>query len=324
MRFSVYQLTRQGGRVNNEDGMGYCYTRQAGLFVVADGMGGHPEGEVASQMALQVMAKHFERECLPTVADPVRFLKRATLAAHRKLRDYAAQREMSDTPRTTVVACLLQNGAVYWAHCGDSRLYLMRGEALLARTRDHSYSELQAAKGPVRRQQPVNRNVLYTCLGGPVEPVVDTHGPFALEAGDRVLLCSDGLWDNVSDLVIARELAAAAIDRSVPSLVAMAERGGGVHCDNVTALAIEWEGDEALPAAIPHPAAGDEGFASTLQWGDATAMADTLPLERDEALLTASDTVFDDAALDRSIDEINEAIRRAAFSQHARGEPTNH
>ena len=65
MRFSVYQVSRKGGREKNEDRMGYCYTRDAGLFALADGMGGHPEGEVASQLALQTLSALFQREAKP-------------------------------------------------------------------------------------------------------------------------------------------------------------------------------------------------------------------------------------------------------------------
>ncbi|MCK7499000.1 MAG: hypothetical protein MZW92_57205 [Comamonadaceae bacterium] len=100
-----------------------------------------------------------------------------------------------DTPRTTVVACVLQGNAAYWAHCGDSRLYLVRGDKLVARTRDHSYSELQETLAQVVPMgERFNRNVLFTCLGSPGKPVVDTAGPLLLQPGDRVLLCSDGLW----------------------------------------------------------------------------------------------------------------------------------
>ena len=143
MRFSVYQVSRKGGREKNEDRMGYCYTRDAGLFALADGMGGHPEGEVASQLALQTLAALFQRDAKPTLAEPLRFLHEAIIAGHHQLLRYATEKALIDTPRTTVVACLLQGNAAYWAHCGDSRLYLVRGDKLIARTRDHSYSELQ-------------------------------------------------------------------------------------------------------------------------------------------------------------------------------------
>ena len=208
MKFSVYQISRKGGREKNEDRMGYCYTRDAGLFALADGMGGHPEGEVASQIALQTMAALFQRDAKPMLKDPLRFLHDAVIAGHHQLLRYATERALIDTPRTTIVACLLQGTAAYWAHCGDSRLYFVRGDKLIARTRDHSYSELQETLSQVVPMgERFNRNVLFTCLGSPGKPVVDTAGPLLLQKGDRVLLCSDGLWGTVSDAVISDQLA---------------------------------------------------------------------------------------------------------------------
>ncbi|MGL6112690.1 MAG: PP2C family protein-serine/threonine phosphatase, partial [Rubrivivax sp.] len=203
MRFVVYQVSRKGGREKNEDRMGYCYTRESGLFALADGMGGHPEGEVASQLALQALAARFQREAKPTLGDPLRFLHEAIVAGHHQLLRYATERALIDTPRTTIIACVLQGNAAYWAHCGDSRLYLVRGQKLVARTRDHSYTELQQTMAQVVPLGPhMNRNVLFTCLGSPGKPVVDTAGPLRMQPGDRVLLCSDGLWGALSDAVI--------------------------------------------------------------------------------------------------------------------------
>jgi serine/threonine protein phosphatase PrpC len=245
MRFSVYQVSRKGGREKNEDRMGYCYTRDAGLFALADGMGGHPEGEVASQIALQTLAALFQRDAKPTLAEPLRFLHEAIIAGHHQLLRYATEKALIDTPRTTVVACLMQGNAAYWAHCGDSRLYFVRGDKLIARTRDHSYSELQETLSQV---VPVgerfNRNVLFTCLGSPGKPVVDTAGPLLLQPHDRVLLCSDGLWGSVSDAVITEHLAARPISDAVPELVELALRTGGAKSDNVTVLTAEWEAAE--------------------------------------------------------------------------------
>ena len=157
MRFTVFQVSRRGGRQKNEDRMGYCYTRESGLFVLADGMGGHPEGEVAAQLALQTVSTLYQRQAQPRIAHPADFLARALLAAHRRLLSYASSKAMLDTPRTTLVAALLQDHGATWVHCGDSRLYLVREGALLTRTRDHSYVEQGAPGG--RPQGPVNRNV---------------------------------------------------------------------------------------------------------------------------------------------------------------------
>jgi serine/threonine protein phosphatase PrpC len=300
MRFSVYQVSRKGGREKNEDRMGYCYTRDSGLFALADGMGGHPEGEVASQLALQTLAALFQRDSKPTLADPLRFLHDAIISGHHQLLRYATQKSLIDTPRTTVVACVLQGNAAYWAHCGDSRLYMVRGDKLIARTRDHSYSELQETLSQVVPMgERFNRNVLFTCLGSPGKPVVDTVGPLLLQPGDRLLLCSDGLWGSVTDAVITDHLAKYPIPDAVPELVEQALRNGGPKSDNVSVLAMEWESAEDSDAAtgISTQTLGEEVFASTIQ---ASVMGQDVPDE------------LDDAEIERSIKEINEAIRRSS------------
>ncbi len=300
MQFSVYQVSRKGGRDRNEDRMGYCYTRDSGLFALADGMGGHPEGEVASQLALQTLSARFQREARPMLAEPLRFLHEGLVAGHHQLLRYATERALMDTPRTTLVAAVLQGGSLFWAHCGDSRLYLVRGGKLVARTRDHSYSELQetlAQVVPIAER--VNRNVLFTCLGSPGRPVVDTAGPLAVQPGDRILLCSDGLWGSVSDDEIVEILAERPVHDAVPELVEQALRVAGERSDNVTVLAVEWEaeaGDDSR-SGVSTLSLGDEVFASTIQ---ASLSGDN---PGDE---------LDDAEIERSIREINEAIERSS------------
>ena len=301
MRFAVYQVSRKGGRERNEDRMGYCYTRDAGLFALADGMGGHPEGDVAAQLALQTLAALFQREAKPKLADPLKFLHDACITAHHQLIRYATDKALLDTPRTTVVACLLQGNGAYWAHCGDSRLYMMRGEKLVARTRDHSYSELQEAMSSVVPiGERFNRNVLFTCLGSPGKPVIDTAGPVLVEPGDRVLLCSDGLWGSISDAEITGVLSDRPVSDAVPELVERALRVAGQRSDNVTVLAVEWESaeDEDTSGAVSTQTLGDEVFASTIQ--ASLAGEGVTPDELDEA------------EIERSIKEINEAIQRSS------------
>jgi serine/threonine protein phosphatase PrpC len=305
MRFSVYQVSRKGGRQKNEDRMGYCYTRSAGLFALADGMGGHPEGEVASQLALQTLAAMFQRDAKPLLDEPLKFLQEAVLAGHQQLLRYATDRGLMDTPRTTIVACVMQGQAAYWAHCGDSRLYLLRGDKLVARTRDHSYTELhdalqQSGQPLPHDNQRFNRNVLFTCLGSPGKPVVDTAGPVPLQPGDRMLLCSDGLWGSVSDGVITSALARRPISDAVPELAEQALRNGGSRSDNVTLLAVEWEGADAVPnpQGVSTRSLGDEVFASTIQ---ASLAGSDVPADE-----------LDDAEIERSIREINEAIKRSS------------
>jgi len=297
MKFSVFQISRRGGREKNEDRMGYCYTRESGLFVLADGMGGHPEGEVAAQIALQTISALFQRQARPQLENVQEFLSSALLAAHHQILRYASGKGMLDTPRTTLVAAVVQAGAASWIHCGDSRLYMVRGGELLTRTRDHSYLELRNAPPPPGLER-INRNVLFTCLGSPTKPIYDVTGPVYLEQGDRILLCSDGLWGTLSDEDIVTELGQHTVSHAAPELVEAALRKAGEGSDNVTVVAMEWETPDAFESTqgVSTDSISDDVFASTIQAGPLDGLVDDL----------------DDDAIERSIAEINEAIRRSA------------
>jgi serine/threonine protein phosphatase PrpC len=296
MKFSVFQISRRGGREKNEDRMGYCYTRESSLFVLADGMGGHPEGEVAAQLALQTVSALFQKQARPMVEDAGTFLGAALMAAHHQIIRYASEKGMLDTPRTTLVAAVVQGTSATWVHCGDSRLYVVRDRTLLTRTRDHSYVEQQTAG--LQRLDTVNRNILFTCLGSPTRPLFDVTGPFMLQQGDKIMLCSDGLWGSTGDDDIVRHLGEKSVADAVPDLVEMALRNGGPHCDNVTVIALEWETPDAFESTrgISTDDMHEGVFASTIQTGVLDGMVEDL----------------DDAAIERSIAEINEAIKRSA------------
>ena len=296
MKFSVFQISRKGGREKNEDRMGYCYTRESGLFVLADGMGGHPEGEVAAQLALQAISVLYQKEARPCIADTTAFLSTALMEAHHKIIRYASEKGMLDTPRTTLVAVILQGTGATCVHCGDSRLYIVRDGELLMRTRDHSYLEHQG--NGASKVERFNRNILFTCLGSPAKPVFDITGPLILQQGDKLLLCSDGLWGSLSDAEIIKQIASKSVSDAVPDLVESALRAGGERSDNVTVLAMEWETPDAFESTRGVSTEGmlDGVFASTIQAGGIDAATDEL----------------DEATIERSIAEINEAIRRSA------------
>lgn len=300
MKFSVFQISRKGGREKNEDRMGYCYTNSSGLFLLADGMGGHPEGEVAAQLALQTISALFQKEAKPELPDVRAFLNTAVMAAHRQILRYAVDSDLDDTPRTTLVLAVVQGGVAYWAHCGDSRLYFVRSGELLARTRDHSYREQQREAKLSAGAKDFNRNVLFTCLGSPTKPVFDIAGPVPLQQGDKILLCSDGLWDSVEDPDIVLQLGQKAVSVAAPELVERALLKAGASSDNVTLLAMEWETPDVFETTrgdISTQNMEDDMFASTVQAAWLDSQADEL----------------DDEAIERSIAEINDAIRRSAL-----------
>lgn len=299
MKFSVHQISRLGGRKGNEDRLGYAYTRSAVLLVLADGMGGHPEGEKAAEIACHEFARQFEAQAQPRLPSVEAFLSRALEAANRAIMAYAAAAGMvDDNPRTTVVAAVVQDGLLCAVHSGDSRLYWARQGRLLSRTTDHSYHE-QAA---LLKQAPaqVNRSVLFTCLGTPATPIYDVMAPVPLVDGDRILLCSDGLWANTSDSEICAGLCGQPLTDAVTQLANQAVRKGGRHGDNVSVLALEWEGvlDFGSAQVIETDEQGGPKHASSFH-----EAADT---DARDALLDD----LDEDAIERSIAEIEAALLR--------------
>lgn len=302
MKFAVFQISRRGARAENQDRMGYCYNRDAALFAVADGMGGHPEGEVAAQIALQAVSSLFQQRAQSRFADVNRFLMDALEAGHREILAYATAKQMPEGPRTTLVVALIVDGYVSWIHCGDSRLYLVREGLLLGRTRDHSYAEQPELVRP-GTEHLINRNVLFTCLGSPIDPIYTLSEPVRLRVGDKLLLCSDGLWSMVSDQEIVYELWRQPVSQAAPELIEQALRVGGSHSDNVTVLAVAWEEDVLSThgdSTVVTDSIGDDVFASTIA-ADAADDQDELSLNSIEASIAA----------------INEAIRKSAANRNS-------
>ncbi|HEX7648215.1 MAG TPA: PP2C family serine/threonine-protein phosphatase [Noviherbaspirillum sp.] len=302
MRFSVYQESHVGGRRNNQDRMGYCFTRDALLLVLADGMGGHIQGEMAATIALQTIGSLFQQQANPYVKKPEKFLEESFFAAHRELHRYRAINNLPETPRTTIVACLVQHNNAFWAHCGDSRLYWMRNGQILARTRDHSRIETLIAQGkvdPSERDTHPERNKLFNCLGAPNMPIVELSRRASLQPGDVLLLCSDGLWSVLPDHVLAQSLQANTVVRAVPELLTNAVAIAGKNSDNVTALAMMWEGGivDDSPNTIT---------TNTLPVGSVTTT-----IQAPRADLENSD-VFDDSEIEKAIAEIRSAIEKTS------------
>ena len=311
MQFSVYQESQLGGRKVNQDRMGYSFTRDALLLVLADGMGGHLRGEVAATLTLQAMSALFQKHATPYVKNPGRFLEDAFLQAHEDIHRYRTENGLAETPRTTVVACLVQHNTATWAHCGDSRLYWLRRGQILARTRDHSHIEHLISKGlaePHERATHPDRNKLYNCLGATSAPRVDVSVPASLQPGDVIMLCSDGLWAMLPDDEIVHRLSTQTIVRALPEMLATATAIAGEKSDNATALAIMWQGspDVETPSTVTADMAAvistmmlpDNLVSSTIQSGPAPVA----PVDID---------AFNDDEIEKAIAEIRGAIEKS-------------
>jgi protein phosphatase len=318
MQFSVYQESHIGGRKVNQDRMGYSFTRDALLLVLADGMGGHLRGEIAATVALQTISSLFQQQATPYVKKPQRFLEEAFLAAHREIHQYRAVHKLPETPRTTIVACLIQHNTATWAHCGDSRLYWMRNGEILARTRDHSHIESLIAKGlalPSERATHPDRNKLYNCLGADSLPKVETASAGGMLPGDLMLLCSDGLWSMLPDEDMVRRMHTQTVVRAVPELLRAALAAAGSGSDNVTALAIMWQGSSII----------DGMGASTMTAAELSTVISTEALPQDlhsttihsapvpgQAGAEAEVDAFDEDEIEKAIAEIRGAIEKSS------------
>lgn len=299
MQFSVYQESRIGARKVNQDRMGYIFTRDALLLLLADGMGGHIRGEMAATIAMQTIGTLFQHNANPYIKRPERFLEDCFFSAHREIHRYAEIHTLPETPRTTIVACLIQHNSAIWAHCGDSRLYWMRKGQILSRTQDHSRIATLVSQGkmdPSERDTHPERHKLFNCLGATNAPIVETSRDVTLQPGDVMLLCSDGLWSVLPDHILANKLNENTIVRAVPELLNKAVSIAGVSSDNATALAMMWLGTDSLKDASTIST-------NTLQIGEVTSMIQTEPSDG-----PASGNEVGDEEIEKAIEEIRKAI----------------
>ncbi|HEY9098078.1 MAG TPA: protein phosphatase 2C domain-containing protein [Thiobacillus sp.] len=297
MKFTIYQASRQGGRKNNQDRVAYSYSRDALLMVVADGMGGHMHGEIAAQIAVQVMTDQFQKKAKPRLADPMAFLDETTTLAHYAINDYAVEQDLLEIPHTTCVAAVIQDGAAYWAHVGDSRLYLFSDGCLIARTEDHTAVAQMVRNGLITEEEAgihPERNKVSNCLGGYVTPQVECNVPIPLNDADTMLICTDGIWGMINAHELSALLHAYTLEDAVRHLMDHAEFRGGEHGDNLSLIAMTW-GEARMPSK-------DSISTLALPDGGVTTQINAL------RPLPGTPAVSDDE-IERAIAEIQQAIQ---------------
>jgi len=239
-------------REGNEDAA-FAGTR---LLAVADGMGGHAAGEVAS--AAVIAALEQLEELGVNAGDPQEALREAVQEANASLRDMVAADNELQGMGTTVTAVLTDGAYTWLAHVGDSRAYLLRGGELRQLTRDHTFVQQLVDEGRISAEDASThpqRNYITRALDGRDGVELDLDR-LDLQPGDRLLLCSDGLSGVVSDDSIADVLSGSTPEQAVQRLVDLALRGGGP--DNITCIvadAVE-SGEGSASAAVGAASAG--------------------------------------------------------------------
>lgn len=241
MNFVIYQASRIGGRKYNQDRAAYAYSNDSLLMVLADGMGGHLYGEIAAQLAVKTFTEAFKQTAQPRIPDMEGFLHDTMERAHNSIIQYASEQNFAENPGTTCVVALVQDGQVCWAHAGDSRLYLLRDNQVVVRTRDHSMVQQWADWGIISQEEMKthpDRNKIINCLGG-VEDMffVESSPIMPLQQGDTLLLCSDGLWGSLSEAELAAFFSVASPPAALEQIMDEAAQRGGAKSDNITAIA---------------------------------------------------------------------------------------
>lgn len=240
-------------RPNNEDR--YCIAENPTLFIVADGMGGHAAGEIASQIAIDATLDQIKKANSPleqfigeynkNISDTTNRLASAVRLANQVIYKTAQDNKAWKGMGTTItVAWPIANEKIAIAHVGDSRIYLIRDNQIKRLTRDHSIIEEQIDQGLITEKQAPNsqvKNIITRCLGFASHVQVDVN-ELPLESDDKLLLCSDGLTNMVSDeeiltILNTKEKLATMCDK----LVETANRKGGK--DNITVIVAHCQKD---------------------------------------------------------------------------------
>jgi serine/threonine protein phosphatase PrpC len=242
------EVSLTGDREDNQDRAAVVAADGSALLVVMDGMGGHAHGARAAEAGCKVMLDLFRAESKP-LFDPLGFLHLALGRAHAAVVALGTRLAVDVRPRATCAVCLVQREEAYWAHIGDSRVYHLRGGAVVARTRDHSHVEQLLRDGSIREEElsahPM-RNFVECCLGGePALPEMSISRRQPLEDGDVLMVCTDGVWSNVADADIAAVLksqgkANGGYRSALEKLVAQAVAAAAPHSDNASAASVVW------------------------------------------------------------------------------------
>jgi serine/threonine protein phosphatase PrpC len=298
MRFTIFQESRQGDRKGNEDRIGYSYSREVLLMVACDGMGGHQDGEVAAEIAVNEITRRFQQEARNRLRKPPDFLVSAVNAAHHAIVSYAVEKNLLECPRTTCVVCVVQNGFAYWAHAGDSRLYVLRAGSLVAATSDHSRVQQLIESGvltPEAAARHPDRNKIFSCLGGVVPPQIAVGREWPLKLGDTIVLSTDGFWAQIQPAIMGTMLKKQTIIELFPGLLTEAQRRAAGESDNLSVVAMTWEAQD-------DPNAADTTQLEMEQFATATNT------EELDVGKPADDVTEED--IERAIAEIQDAIRK--------------
>ncbi len=207
MQFMTATISKPGGRKQNQDYCHYSMKDQTFCWVLADGLGGHRGGEIASRLAADNILESFDAN--PGISSSA--LKKHLETAQAAIIKRQEEEPMLFSMRTTIVILIADLQSAMWAHIGDSRLYFFRSGRIIFQTKDHSVPQAMADAGDIAPEEirlHEDRNRLLRALGkeGDLRPVI-LEEPCSLQDGDKFLLCTDGFWEYVTETEMEVDLA---------------------------------------------------------------------------------------------------------------------
>jgi len=248
MKIEYAKVSALGDRQDNQDRAAVIVSEDAAIMLVFDGMGGHADGAIAAEVGMKTVQDLFMSASLP-LFDPQGFLYMALSQAHDEVVKLGADHEVDFRPRATCAVCLIQETGSWWAHIGDSRIYLMRNGKVVNRSRDHSHVEVLIQEGAITEEEALDhpmRNFVECCIGGdaPV-PDMSITRKMPLDEGDVLLACSDGLWSGMNDGEIAEisNRTTMSLAENLKLLSMKALTMNAPYSDNTTGTALLWLGE---------------------------------------------------------------------------------
>ncbi len=257
--YEVRRLSLVGDRRNNQDRSIVLASGTTTMLAIADGLGGHPRGEVAAQLFIDICESRL-RQARHPLENPEAFIRTCVRHAHRAIIAYGDRQTPPICPRSTSVLAIIQHGRVWWGHVGDSRLYLLRDGGILAQTRDHS---LVHTLMPKAQQEKSSRSGVTRCLGGLDQPPEISFGvPMTLQEGDTLLLCTDGLWSQMTQDRLVQLISGGDLQEGL--LQAFDAAASHPNSDNITAIALRWTPTRVRPASTVDKREADGGDAADI------------------------------------------------------------
>jgi serine/threonine protein phosphatase PrpC len=245
-KYQSVRVSQRGDRKINQDRCDIFEHEGITVLALADGMGGHPKGEVAAQIFIDTAYQHLKKYTAENF-DPNVYIADVMRRAHKNIIKFGIEKRPPIYPRSTAVVVVIVGARMYWSHLGDSRTYLFRHGRAHMRTMDHTRAEIMRLTGKIADSdaQAVasGRSGVAKCLGGLKKANdIEITPPLELQSGDIILLCTDGVWSQLKNQELEDIVLNASMDfpERISDLVDNAVKAAHPNSDNATVLALFW------------------------------------------------------------------------------------